>query len=55
MIKKDTEKFSSINRTIRFKAEYFEKLILLSEKTGVSFNKLVNQCLDYALGNLEES
>lgn len=52
-IKTETEKISSINRTIRFKQEHYEKLIELSEKTGVSFNKLVTQCLEYALKNLE--
>lgn len=53
-ISKDNEKISSINRTIRLKSEIYDKLILLSEQNGVSFNKLVNQCIDYALSNLEE-
>ena len=47
-------KISSINRTIRLKPEYFEKIMELSEKTGVSFNKIVNQCIEYALNNMEE-
>jgi len=47
-------KISSINRTIRIKAEYFEKLNEISEKTGVSFNKIINQCIGYALNNMEE-
>lgn len=54
IINKDNEKFSSINRTIRFKAKHFDKIVDISEKTGVSFNKIVNQCLEYALKNLEE-
>lgn len=54
MIKKDTEKISSINRTIRIKPECFEKLTELSEKNGISFNKVVNQCLEFALENLED-
>ena len=54
VIKKDVEKISSINRTIRFKPEHFDKLMELSETTGVSFNKVVNQCLDFAIENLEE-
>ncbi|MEG2380173.1 MAG: ribbon-helix-helix domain-containing protein [Oscillospiraceae bacterium] len=54
IIKKDEEKISSINRTIRIKPECFDKLMEISEKTGVSFNKIVNQCLEYALKNLEE-
>jgi len=54
VIKKDAEKISSINRTIRFKPEHFDVLMELSEKTGVSFNKIVNQCLDFAIENLAE-
>lgn len=53
-ISKDNEKMSSINRTIRLKPEIYDKLILLSEENGISFNKLVNQCIDYALANLED-
>ena len=54
IINKTTKKMSSINRTIRIRPEVFDKLMELSEKSGVSFNKLVNQCLEYALDNLEE-
>jgi predicted HicB family RNase H-like nuclease len=54
VIKTEVEKISSINRTIRIKPEVFDKLMEISEKSGVSFNKLVGQCLEYALSNLEE-
>ena len=54
VIKQKEEKISSINRTIRLKPECFDKLMEISEKTGVSFNKVINQCLDYALDNLAE-
>ena len=54
VIKTGEEKISSINRTIRIKPDVFDKLMEVSEKTGVSFNKVVNQCLDYALENLDE-
>ena len=54
VIKNDTEKISSINRTIRIKPDCFERLMELSEKHGISFNKVVNQCLEYALENLED-
>ena len=54
VIKPDEEKMASINRTIRIKPEVFDKLMDIGEKTGVSFNKVVTQCLDYALKNLEE-
>lgn len=36
------------------KPEHFERIMELSEVTGVSFNKIVNQCIEYALGHLEE-
>ena len=54
IIKNESEKISSINRTIRIKPDCFEKLMSLSEKHGISFNKVVNQCLEYALENLDE-
>ena len=54
IIKKETERISSINRTIRIKPEVFDKLMELSEKNEISFNKVVNQCLEYALENLKE-
>jgi len=54
VIKPDSDKISSINRTIRMKPEIFDKITELSEKNKISFNKLVNQCLEYALENLEE-
>ena len=54
-INKKDDKISSINRTIRLKPEFFEKLNILSEKYNVSFNKLVNQCIEYALNNLDET
>lgn len=53
-IDKGDGKISSINRTIRLKPEYFEKIMELSDETGVSFNKIVNQCIEYALNNMDE-
>ncbi len=53
-INKDEVKISSINRTIRIKPENFEKLMDLSEKNNISFNKVINQCIEFALNNLEE-
>ena len=50
----DRYKESAINRTIRIKAEYFDKVMDLSKQTNVSFNKIINQCIEYALNNLEE-
>ena len=48
------QKLSSISRTIRLKAETFDRINELNLKTGVSFNKIVNQCIEYALDNMEE-
>ena len=49
----EEEKLSSVSRTIRIKAETFDKINELNLKTGVSFNKIVNQCIEYALENYE--
>jgi len=48
----EESKISSINRTIRMKPEHFDIIMALSEETGVSFNKIVNQCIEYALKNM---
>ena len=53
-IVKDNEKISSINRTIRFKPELFERIEALQKKTGVSFNKICAQCIEFALSNMDE-
>ena len=50
---KDENKISSINRTVRFKPEHFEKLNELSDQTGVSFNKILTQCIEFALSRVE--
>ena len=47
-------KLSSISRTIRLKAETFDRINEINQKTGVSFNKIVNQCIEYALNHYEE-
>lgn len=48
------QKISSISRTIRMKAEVFDRINELNRKTGVSFNKIVNQCIEYALDHYDE-
>ena len=48
------EHISSINRTIRMKPDTFEHLFMLSVETGVSFNKIVNLCIEYALARYAE-
>ena len=54
-INTEEEKLSSVSRTIRMKAETFEKINELNLKTGVSFNKIVNQCIEYALANYDQA
>lgn len=54
-VMKDEEKISSVNRTIRLKPEIFDQLMSLSEDTGVSFNKIVNQCIEYAIDSMNNS
>lgn len=47
-------KMSSISRTIRMKEETFDRINEIHRQTGVSFNKIVNQCIEYALARYEE-
>ena len=53
-IERAPEKLSSISRTIRLDAALFERIMEESEKTGVSFNKIVNQCITYAFKHYRE-
>lgn len=50
----DKEKLNSksVNRTIRLKQETFNKLVEISENNGVSFNKIINECIEYALSHM---
>ena len=54
-INTEEEKISSVSRTIRMKAETFDRINELKLKTGVSFNKIGNQCIEYALENYTSS
>lgn len=47
-------RISSINRTIRFRPEVFDWIMDKSMETGVSFNMITNQCLEYAISNAAE-
>ena len=48
-------RINSISRTIRLKAETFDRINEINRQTGVSFNKIVNQCIEYALEHYEEN
>ena len=42
----------SINRSIRFSPETYDKLSDLATENKISFNKVVGQCSEYALKNM---
>ncbi len=43
---------SSVNRSIRFSKSTIEKLSTISMATGISVNKIVVKCVDFALKNM---
>lgn len=51
-INKEKLNAKSINRTIRIKPETYDKLAKISNNSGVSFNKIVNECIEYALSHM---
>jgi len=53
-ISKEGQDKDSINRTIRFRGTIYDKLMTLTDKTKVSFNRLVNEALQFALDRLDE-
>lgn len=48
------EKPEYINKTFRMPSELVAKLEVLAQSKQISLNKLVIQCCNYALDNLEE-
>lgn len=48
-----TKGFDSVNKTFRIPVDIVEKLELLAGEYNTSMNKIVVQCLQYALDNLE--
>ena len=54
VIDKTDRKMSSISRTIRMKEETFDRINEINRQTGVSFNKIVNQCIEYALAHYDD-
>ena len=53
-IKKDTNKTEYTNKTFRIPTELVKALQLVAQKENVSLNKLVIQCCQYALENLNQ-
>lgn len=44
----------TITKTIRIKRNTADKLEKLAVNNYITFNRLVNECIDYALQNMEE-
>lgn len=44
----------SILKTIRIKLVTLNKIEELSKKNNISVNRLINECIEYALNNLPE-
>lgn len=45
-------KRKSVNRSVRFSPSVYDKLTNLSTESELSFNKVVNSCVEYALDNM---
>lgn len=48
----DEEK--SVLKTIRLKYATLQKIDELSKKTNISVNRLINECIEFALNNLTD-
>lgn len=46
--------YSSKQPVIRLKASYYQTLSVLKAQTGLPLGNIVEQCIDYALENMEE-
>ena len=51
----DSEKINrkSVNRSVRFSPDVYDKLVALAKDNGISFNKMIGLCVDYSLSNLD--
>lgn len=47
--------FESVNKTFRIPVHIVEQLEYLAGKYNTSMNKIVIQCLDYALANISDA
>jgi predicted DNA-binding protein len=48
------EEENTITKTIRIKRNVAYKLESLAVQNNITFNRLVNECIDFALENMEE-
>lgn len=47
------EKPEMTNKTFRFPVELIERMHKIAQENGISLNKLVIQCCEYALKNMK--
>lgn len=47
-------KRKSVNRSVRFSPEMYDKLVALSKENDISFNKVVASCIAYAFDNMSK-
>ena len=47
--------YDSISKTFRLPVDLVQKMELLASKNKISLNKLVTQCLIYAMENIERT
>ena len=45
----------SVSKTIRIKYSVLKRIEELSKVSNISVNKIINECIDFALENLDES
>ena len=45
----------SVLKTIRLKYVTLERIEKLSQKSNISINRIINECIEYALDNLEKN
>ncbi len=50
----EVEKPEIVNKTFRFPLELVQRLQQVAKKKGISLNKLIIQCCEYALNNLKD-
>ena len=53
-INPNIEEENTITKTIRIKRNVANKLESLAVQNNITFNRLVNECIDFALENMEE-
>ncbi len=55
MFRVKKERVEYENKSLRLPVDLIEKVQLLADKNEISFNKVVIQCIDYALEHMEKN